>query len=64
MYMCVCVQESVCALAFEGNWVYVCLHCIDFANICFYRISHTYVVATISRIDQIIGLFCRISSLL
>jgi len=40
--------------------LYTCLHIHNFVH----TYAYTYGVATISRIDKIIGLFCRIASLL
>ena len=73
--MCACVCVSVCkvcvdcgyelVLGIESTWyvcvcvfVYVCAQCAWMVD------SIYYGVATVSRIDSIIGLFCRKSSLL
>ena len=43
---------------------YTCLVCIYTCRVCVIYVSDPYGVATVSRIDKIIGFFCRIASLL
>ena len=47
--------------AHSREYLYKCTYSVD---ICMKLVENTYGVATVSRIDKIIGFFCRISSLL
>jgi len=62
--VCVCVCACVCVCTCACARVYVQVSFIGLA--CVHTLAHRYVyrVATVSRIDKIIGLFCRILSLL
>jgi len=70
---CVLQGIEICIYTYIYTRIYiymhitcVCIHvCIHVYNACILHVCvSTYGVATVSRIDTIIGLFCRIASLL
>jgi len=54
-------SRAICMCLF---CIYTCLVCIYTCRVCVKYVSDPYGVATVSRIDKIIGFFCRIASLL
>jgi len=59
--VCVCVRVCVCVCTQVTNRVYSTEEVVNIFSV---RHACAYGVATVSSIDKIIGLFCRMSSLL
>jgi len=61
MSMCVCVFRCACtsACVYVHVYVYMCAHICIRVHEYFIVCIHVYVVATISRLLKIIGLFCK-----
>ena len=65
IHTCLCVCVCVCTCVFVYMYVQVCV-CVCVSATVFlpkHMTYHAYGVATISRLLQILGLFCRIQSL-